>query len=364
MFPVKKGTTVVRYPTYIPEVEKGAETIPTVTPYLEREQKLYPVEVPANATFDDMVIVASNLIGCPWMLSTDTHFPLRTDDHVLIATEQDVHLEQMKLEALRAEDELKNQQKLHAIQWTMADLPPRPTSRELPTLEQAFSYPPPESGSKWGEEIEVRFDDISGTQGSKPTGYVYATKEGTRWDRAATEAFGIPMQVVDTRMELKGDSDVVLKCRPVFGTDEMTAPVSAPGRRQFRPGTGYPVHIKLQFKDRMVPLEVPSSCPAGYVEFQARIHFGAVVEFNQPKPTTWTPGRIYQMKRVKTPQSRGLTFQSTPPSNEVKVKMTVKCSRVSVSIPNIVIPKVASARDVLNAWWTAVERDQIKDPNI
>jgi hypothetical protein len=40
------------------------------------------------------------------MLRTNTRFPLRTDDHVMIATEQDVHLEQMKLEALRAEDEV------------------------------------------------------------------------------------------------------------------------------------------------------------------------------------------------------------------------------------------------------------------
>jgi hypothetical protein len=115
----------------------------------------------------------------------------------------------------------------------MSDLPPRPATRELPTLEQALNYPQPESVSKWGEEIEVRFEDTSGTQGSKPTGYVNVTKEGTRWDRAAKEAFGIPMQAVDTRTEIKGDSNVVLKCRPVFGSDEMTAPVSAPGRRQF-----------------------------------------------------------------------------------------------------------------------------------
>jgi hypothetical protein len=97
--------------------------------------------------------------------------------------------------------------------------------------------------------MEVRFEDVSGTQGSMPNGYVYATKEGARWDRAASEAFGIPMHVVDQRTELKGETDVVLKCKPVFGTDEMTDPVVAPGRRQFRVGTSYPVHIRLQFKD-------------------------------------------------------------------------------------------------------------------
>jgi hypothetical protein len=165
MISVKEGSSVVCYPTYVPEVAKGEPQIPTVTPYLEREQKLYPVEVPSCATFDDMVIVASNIMGCPCLLRTDTRFPLRTDDHIPIAAEQDIHLAQMKLEALRADDELKIQQKMNAIQWTMADVPPRPASRELSSIEQAFSCPPPESVSKWGEEIEVRFEDISGSQG-------------------------------------------------------------------------------------------------------------------------------------------------------------------------------------------------------
>jgi hypothetical protein len=203
MIPVKEGFTVVCYPTYVPEVAKGEPQIPTVTPYLERQQKLSPVEVPADATFENMVEVASNIMGCPCMLRTDTRFPLRTDDHILIATEQDIHLEQMKLEALRAEDELKSQQRMNAIQWTMADLPPRQASRELPPIEQAFSRPPRESVSKWGEEIEVRFEDISGTQGSQPTGYVYARREGTRWDKAASEAFGIPTKSLILGWKLK-----------------------------------------------------------------------------------------------------------------------------------------------------------------
>jgi hypothetical protein len=215
----------------MPEMAKGEQQIPSVTPYLEREQKLYHVEVPASATFEEMVIVTSNVMGCPCMLRTDTHFPLKTDDHILFATEQDIHLEQMKLEALRAEDEIKMQQKLNAIQWTMEDVPPRPASIELPTLEQAFKCPPPESVSKWGEEIEVKFEDISGTQGSQPTGYVFGKREGTQWDKAATDAFGIPMQITDSRTEIAAGENIVLKCKPIFGLDEMTAPISAPNRR-------------------------------------------------------------------------------------------------------------------------------------
>jgi hypothetical protein len=41
--PVKNDSTVVCYPTFMPEVAKGEPQIPSVTPYLERDQKLYPV---------------------------------------------------------------------------------------------------------------------------------------------------------------------------------------------------------------------------------------------------------------------------------------------------------------------------------
>jgi hypothetical protein len=70
------------------------------------------------------------------------------------------------------------------------------------------------------------------------------------------------------------------------------------------------------------------------------------------------------MKKVKTLQSRGLTYQTTPSGNEVKIKMTVKYSRVNASIPNIVVTRTAPASDLINAWWAAVERSQIKDPNV
>jgi hypothetical protein len=48
----------------------------------------------------------------------------------------------------------------------------------------------------------------------------------------------------------------------------------------------------------------------------------------------------------------------------VKIKVTVKYGRVRVSIPNIVVPRTAAASDLINAWWAAIERDQIKDPNV
>jgi hypothetical protein len=44
--------------------------------------------------------------------------------------------------------------------------------------------------------------------------------------------------------------------------------------------------------------------------------------------------------------------------------MTMKYSSVRVTIPNVVIPRTAAARDVINAWWGAVETNHILDPNI
>jgi hypothetical protein len=95
----------------------------------------------------------------------------------------------------------------------------------------------------------------------------------------------------------------------------------------------------------MVPFEVLNTSPAGYVEFQARIHFGTPVEFMIPKPTTWSPRKIYQIRRVKLYQAE----QTIPLSGEVKVEMTVKYSVVRFSIPDIVIQRCAAARDVINA---------------
>jgi hypothetical protein len=92
------------------------------------------------------------------------------------------------------------------------------------------------------------------------------------------------MQIVDPRRDIKGEKDVYLKCKPIFGTDEMTAPVSRPKRRKFATGIGYPVDIKLQYREGMVPMKITSSTPLASVAFQARIAFGICVEFEDPRP--------------------------------------------------------------------------------
>jgi ribonuclease HI len=67
-----------------------------------------------------------------------------------------------------------------------------------------------------------------------------------------------------------------------------------------------------------------------------------------------------QLRRVKTNQPG----QTGSPNEEVTVQMTLRYSVVRFSIPDIVIPRGAAARDVISAWWSLVDRNQVKDPNI
>jgi hypothetical protein len=101
VFPIRDHSIVICYPSFTPEASRG-DPIPTVLPYLSRANKLSPAEVPACAPFVDMATVASNAMGCPCLLKTDTRFRLRTDDRIEFKSEREIHLEAMKLEVLRA----------------------------------------------------------------------------------------------------------------------------------------------------------------------------------------------------------------------------------------------------------------------
>jgi hypothetical protein len=57
-------------------------------------------------------------------------------------------------------------------------------------------------------------------------------------------------------------------------------------------------------------------------------------------------------------------MQITDPRTEIVAgeEVVLKCKPIFE--PNIVVHRAAAARDVINAWWEAVERNQVKDPNI
>jgi hypothetical protein len=68
------------------------------------------------------------------------------------------------------------------------------------------------------------------------------------------------------------------------------------------------------------------------------------------------------MRKVNDPQKRSADQRITSISGNVTVKMTMRYSTVLVTIPNVIIPRTAAARDVTNAWWAAVEANHIQGP--
>jgi hypothetical protein len=213
----------------------------------------------------------------------DTRFLLRTDDHIVFMLDHDVQVEQMKLAALLAEDEIKVQQRVSVVQWKVADLPPRVASCDSLPPAQAFPCPPPESVPRWGEEVQVDFKDTSGTHGSVQKGWVYTFRDGDSWDRAAFEAFGIPMKVTDQRRDIKDVKNPQLACEPVYEQEESARQASFK-----RPPTGrsYNIDIKLQFRDQCMPIKITNATLPRTVETKARVVLGIGVELDEPRPIT------------------------------------------------------------------------------
>jgi hypothetical protein len=60
----------------------------------------------------------------------------------------------------------------------------------------------------------------------------------------------------------------------------------------------YPVGIQVELEGRQVPLPIASNSPPSGVEALARIKFGQNVEFQSPKPITWTANKVYVLKRT------------------------------------------------------------------
>jgi hypothetical protein len=78
---------------------------------------------------------------------------------------------------------------------------------------------------------------------------------------------------------------------------------------------------------------------------------------------------VYKLRKVA--RARVRVIQASTRANlaadvvqEVKVKMTMKYGAAHVTLRNILIPMIPAARDVVNAWWAAVDRQQVTDSNI
>jgi hypothetical protein len=282
-FPVREGTVVNCIPSFVPESADGG-AIPSVSPYLEHSGKLYPIEVPANTDFEGLVAATS--MECPAMLRMDTHFPIPTDDKIVCASAQEVHLEQMRLAELRKEDELRAQQAAQLRKArVMNEQPPKAVSRDALPPATAFNNPEPQSTSQWGDKTKVSLIDERGSHGVEGVdGWVTLMREGTNWDEAATEAFGVPMQITDIRTQVVADTLMMTKCTPNHGQPEA---VKSGGFDRLPTGAWFPVPIQVQLNNQRITLTVRSTEPADSVEARAQVQSGIGVRFCGPRPTSW-----------------------------------------------------------------------------
>jgi hypothetical protein len=332
-YPVREWTVVNCIPSFVPESADGG-LIPAVVPYLEHGGKLCPIEVPANIDFEGIVAAVAMVMGCPAMIRTETHFPVRTDDRIGCALEQEVHWEQMKLSELRKEDEIRAQQELQIRQaWKLNDSLPKAVSRDALPPVTAFLHPEPKSMSQWEDKVKVMFLNTScsyGVQGFE--GWASSVKEGTNWDEAASEVYGVPISVIDDRTQIEGGAMMIIKCTPNCDQDEA---VKAGSFTKLPTNAWSMVPIQVQVDDQRLTFNVRSSEPADIVEARVGMQFGIGVRFAEPRPTSWKKNQVNMMKKVLSnaqPNPAGVRNRlDSGEDSELEMTLIVETCRIRLS---------------------------------
>jgi hypothetical protein len=96
---------------------------------------------------------------------------------------------------------------------------------------------------------------------------------------------------------------------------------------------------------------------------------GTAVELEEARPIVWISNKVYKFRKLKPTRAPVITPEvranlSACVVEEEKVLIAMKYSSVRVALRNILIPRTAAARGVINAWWAAVDRQHVTDPNI
>jgi hypothetical protein len=137
---------------------------------------------------------------------------------------------------------------------------------------------------QWGEKIKVQFQDASGNHDDHDEGWVMPNREGNNWDEAASEAFGVPMIVMDERRRVEAEPVPQLLCMPNDDQPEAEKPGSF---------SRFPVAIQVQLAEQRISLNVRSTEPPESVAARARVQFGVGVSFSDPRPKSWTSNQVY-----------------------------------------------------------------------
>jgi hypothetical protein len=145
-----------------------------------------------------------------------------------------------------------------------------------------FIPPVPQATSQWDTQINVTFRDISGIQKKAKTGWVYRSRDGFSWDRAASQTFEVPMKVTNERKFAEsGDS---LTCDPNY--DDPDIGTTSEGFKRLPTGLSFPMVIQIELGEQRIQMKVASNAPPSSVEAMGRVRFGQNVESSAQKPIT------------------------------------------------------------------------------
>jgi hypothetical protein len=146
VFPPRDDTIVHCIPSFVPETWHPDKFKYTVVPYLLHHEKRYPIEIWLNISPEDLANGASNITRGPCRVHDSTMYPVKTDDEIVIATEQEVRLVEITFAALRKDGEIKAQaQTVPTMRQLALQTPPWTVSREALLSSRAFHPPTPSS---------------------------------------------------------------------------------------------------------------------------------------------------------------------------------------------------------------------------
>jgi hypothetical protein len=167
---------------------------------------------------NDLTNVSPRIMGTACRIHNITRFPIHSDDEIGIATEQEVHMEQMKLDALRKEDEIRARPKppmVPSMPQVLKQAPRRPISRDETAVWPTFQPPPHQSHFRLAGHWSRRY---SGTPVESRRGARLRSsrkwQEGDDWDKDGAQVFEVAMKVIDERIEV--ETDGMLTCQPDY----------------------------------------------------------------------------------------------------------------------------------------------------
>jgi hypothetical protein len=272
----------------------------------------------------------------------------------------------MKLDELRKDDELKAQApQAPTTAGFQVTAPPRAASRDVLPPSQEFLPPTPQSTTHWDTYVPEEFRDMSGIQAKLAKGCVHTYRDGFNWDRAASQAFEIPMKVIDERKVVEAED--ILTCHPLYEGEHDIGTTSEGFKRLPMRNISCPVAVKIDLEGQVIDLRVSSTAPPNSVAATASLKLGRAIESKARIPMIWTSNWKYAVQKTTSLNVPGISAETRAnliarTTEEIRVTITMRAGGRDFRLENVLISKVPAMRDVVNTWWMVVAARQLSDP--